>query len=79
MDFSNIDLNQPADVNWLHIAPPPGLAGFGEEERQFESLANAIRFVMEALVNFSRSTALIKTDADHLTFEEIKLLYSRLS
>jgi hypothetical protein len=79
MDFRNIDFNQPAAVNWLHVAPPRGLAGFGGDERQFESLANAVRFVMETLADFSRSTALIRTDAKHLNIEDIKLLYSRLS
>jgi hypothetical protein len=78
MDLANFDLNQPATVHWFATPPPAGTATFSSETRHFESVTDAIRFVMEELTEAPHASAWITTDAGSLTLVEITLLYSRL-
>jgi hypothetical protein len=78
MDLANFDLNQPATVHWFATPPPPGTDTFGGETRHFESVTDAIRFVMEELTEAPHASAWITTDAGSLTLVEITLLYSKL-
>jgi hypothetical protein len=50
----------------------------GEHTRQFESVTAAIRFVMEELPFYGKSTAWITTDTGTVALKEIKLLYARM-
>jgi hypothetical protein len=77
MDLANFDLNQPAIVHWF-ATPPPGTDPLGGETRHFESVTDAIRFVMEELTEAPHASAWITTDAGSLALDEITILYSRL-
>jgi hypothetical protein len=77
MDLANFDLNQPATVLWIdHPAPEGEVAG--APTRHFESVTDAIRFVMEELTEAPHASAWIAIDAGTLTLDEITILYSKL-
>jgi hypothetical protein len=73
------ELNEQASANWLLI-PERGVENgviYGGSNRLFESVRNAIRFVMEDLPAQQRSSAEIRTEADRVyKFAEIAKLYS---
>jgi hypothetical protein len=74
--MGSIDLNQPANALWTPAGgfAPPGQIG-GGQTRAFESVSNAVRFVMEELSPDDRSTAWITTDQGSLRPQEIQALY----
>jgi hypothetical protein len=78
MDLANFDLNQPATGHWFATPPPPGTDTFGGETRHFDSVTDAIRFVMEELTEAPHASAWITTGAGSLTLDEITILYSKL-
>jgi hypothetical protein len=61
-ELPSIDLNQRANVLWFAVPAPADAASFGGHTRQFESVTAAIRFVMEELPFYGRSTARITTE-----------------
>jgi hypothetical protein len=75
--MASIELNQPANALWIPAGglAPPGQIG-GGQTRSFESVSNAIRFIMEELSPDDRSTAWITTDHGSLTLQEIQALYN---
>jgi hypothetical protein len=75
MDLDRLDLHLPATVHWRN--PPPHQPQLGAHTRRFASVANAIRFVMDDLTDFPQLTASISTQGRELTFQQIRLLYSR--
>lgn len=77
-ELPSIDLNQRANVLWFAVPAPAHAASFGGHTRQFESVTAAIRFVMEELPFYGRSTARITTDTGSVELKEIKLLYARM-
>jgi hypothetical protein len=77
---SNLLLDQAASVTWLEMPQsfPPGAKMVGvSKSREFESVKNALRFVMEDLKSASQSSAMIHTDgvAD-LQIETIRQMYA---
>jgi hypothetical protein len=75
MRLATFNLTQPADVHWRN--PSPHEPAFRARQRHFASVKNAVRFVMEDLTDFPQTTAWITTGAGNLSFDEIKVLYSR--
>jgi hypothetical protein len=74
--MTSIDLNQPANALWIPAGgvAPSGQIG-GGQSRSFESVSNAVKFVMEELSPADRSTAWLTTDQGSLTLSEIQALY----
>jgi hypothetical protein len=75
-DLSTFDLNQPAEVNWL-TAPPLPRTGSIAGKRNFTTVLEAIRFVIEELPFYGRQNAFIKTGTDRLENDDIRLLHSK--
>ena len=50
-ELANVDLSQPASVHWRNPSPGRG-AAFSRLERRFQSVNNAVRFVMKDLTDF---------------------------
>jgi hypothetical protein len=60
----------------IMMAAKPGEAVFRRgKDRQFESLENAVRFVMEELSDRDRPTAMIQTDNASIQFSDIERLH----
>jgi hypothetical protein len=78
-EIENINLEQPANVLWWN-APPPANSGaiFGAETRHFESISNAVRFIMDDLTDFAQSTAWIQTHEGAIQGEQLRELCSKL-
>ncbi len=72
MDLESLDLNLPAQVHWMNPSPhqPKG----GERQRNFVSIQNAVRFVVEDLTDVPQTTAWIRTDLGDLNLDQIKRL-----
>ena len=72
------ELDEQASANWLLI-PEHGYENnvfYRGDNRQFESVRNAIRFVMEVLPDQQRPTADIETEAGRVyKIDEIAKLY----
>jgi hypothetical protein len=67
-----MDLDEPADVYWPQDLSPN--VARGAEKKSCETIAEAVRFVMETLPESSRAGAYIAADR-HLDFEEIRAIY----
>jgi len=76
--IEKIALDQPANAMWIPEIGPPGMIG-GGETRHFDSVDNAVRFVMEELLFEVRATAWITTDEGALPIERIEEIYRELS
>jgi hypothetical protein len=74
MNLKSLDYTRPAEVHWRN--PTPHLPSLGHHRRQFATLSNAIRFVMEDLTDFPQSTASISTERGNLTFVQTSAAYS---
>jgi hypothetical protein len=61
-----MDLDEPADVHWIADFTPNVV--HGGEKRSCETVAEAVRFVMETLREPSRSTAWIAAPEKHLDY-----------
>ena len=68
-----MDLDEPADVHWTANSTPNVLNG--GEKKSCETIAEAVRFVMETLQEPSRSTALIAAVERRFGYPEIKGIY----
>lgn len=68
-----MDLDEPADVHWIADLTPNVV--HGGEKRSCETVAEAVRFVMETLQEPSRSTAWIAAAEKHLDYAEIHAVY----
>jgi hypothetical protein len=76
-----VKLDQAAKVIWNEVTMRPVTLGKKIDTsatRDFESVPNAVRFVMEKLSPSERATAMIQTDEAGLLTGEIEVLYSRL-
>lgn len=76
-----IELEQAAKVIWndLNMRPiKPGTKIDHTMSRDFESVPNAVRFVMEKLSSAERGTAMIQTDQAGLLIGEITTLYAQI-
>jgi 6,7-dimethyl-8-ribityllumazine synthase len=69
-----VRLDQPANALWLET-PAPSAAVAGGETRHFDTVMNAISFIMEDLPADVRGSAWITTDDGSLTIEEIEQLW----
>jgi hypothetical protein len=76
-DLSTFDLNQPAEVNWLPAPPLPCTSSIAGK-RNFTTVLEAIRFVIEELPFYGRQTAFITTDTGRLKNGDIRLLHSTM-
>lgn len=68
-----MDLDEPADVYW-----PENLSSDvvrGAHKRSCETLAEAVKFIMETLPEGFRSVAYIAAADKHLRLDEIRALY----
>jgi hypothetical protein len=72
-----MNLEQAADVHWYGDRIVGRVQTMSDARQQtFETLRNAVRFVMEDLTDSARSTAFITTDGTGLLqMEEIQQLY----
>jgi hypothetical protein len=68
-----MDLDEPADVYWTEEMSPT-TAGGAEKKKSCETIAEAVRFVMETLPAPLRAGAYIGADKD-LDLEEIRAIY----
>ena len=66
--------NEAATVCWF----PPVVAGqvVSGRDRTFQSVDNAVTFVMEELQETERATAYIATDSREIEIEEIRRMYA---
>jgi hypothetical protein len=67
-----MDLDEPADVYWQEGLSPNVVPGAGK--KSCETIAEAVRFVMETLPEPFRAGAYVAADK-HLDFEEIQAIY----
>jgi len=67
-----MDLDEPADVYWPEDLSPNVVRG--AEKKSCETIAEAVRFVMETLPEPFRAGAYIAADK-HLDFDEIRAIY----
>jgi hypothetical protein len=67
-----MDLDEPADVYWSEDLSPN--VARGAEKKSCETIAEAVRFVMETLPEPFRAVAYIAADK-HLDFDEIRAIY----
>lgn len=79
-----LDLDQAATVTWLVMdemhdaAPLQPIIANKSRDRKFESVTNAVFFVMEKLSNTNRPSAMIHTDAREIQMPEIEVLYGQI-
>ena len=76
-------LDEPATVTWtemveMHPRGPRRLKLDFTRSRNFESVRNAVLFVMESMTAINRSTAMIHTDEGQISFAEITTLYNQI-
>jgi hypothetical protein len=75
-------MSDAANVHWIPEAAMmlarPGQRIVQGNERKFESVENALRFVMETLPVGVRSTATIQADGAIVQFEDIERTYKGL-
>jgi hypothetical protein len=76
-DLSTFDLNQLAEVNWLPAPPLPRTSSIAGK-RNFTTVREAIRFVIEELPFYGRQTAFITTGTGRLENGDIGFLHSKL-
>jgi hypothetical protein len=65
---ANIKLDQPASVFWLEGAP---------RRQSFDSVTDAVRFVMDDLAEHLRASAWIRIESSSLMIEQIEQLYKK--
>jgi hypothetical protein len=68
-------------VYWFHVEANPINIGddpinTGGRDCKFESVENAVRFVMEELSDEDRATAIIQTDNETIHIENIQKMYA---
>ena len=63
---SKIKLDQPAEAFWIAAGP---------NRRSFNSVTDAVRFVLDDLVEYHRASAWIKIENSSLALEKIEQLY----
>jgi hypothetical protein len=68
-----MDLDEPADVYWPEDLPPNVARGAGK--KSCETIAEAVRFVMETLPEPHRAAAYIAAADRRLHLEEIRAIY----
>jgi len=73
---------EAAKVLWMPepemVARPPGSQIIpGGRDRQFESVENAVRFVMEDLSEYERGNAIIQTDSGTIHRADIEAMYAQ--
>ena len=68
-----MDLDEPADVHWPEHPSPNSVSG--GDKKSCETVAEAVRFVMETLAEPLRPFAWIATPEKHLDYEEIRAIY----
>jgi hypothetical protein len=74
---AELDLDEQASADWMLVPerPQDGVI-YGGQSRAFESVRNAIRFVMEKIPSHQRATAHVRTDSGHTyRFDEIVRIY----
>jgi hypothetical protein len=76
-------MTEAANVHWfpeaaMMLAKPGQKIVHPGDDRKFESVGNALRFVMETLPPGVRSTAIIQTDNASIQFEDIERMYKGL-
>lgn len=73
-------LDQAATVSWVEgmLKQPDGKLVPDSKSKEFESVRLALRFVMEAMNEGSRPTALIDTDSTTLHQADIESMYASL-
>jgi hypothetical protein len=78
--MARIAIDQAANALWISSADlaAAGRIG-GGRTRHFESVLNAVRFIMEELGPADRATAWITTDEGRITMEEIEAIYKESS
>jgi len=82
-DKSKLLLDQAATVSWADIgqmrpvSPGVSLAPHSRN-RDFESVRNAVQFIMEKLDAGSRSSAMILTDGATLHYADIEAIYAQI-
>jgi hypothetical protein len=68
-----MDLDEPADVHWPEHLSPNDVSG--GQKKSCETVAEAVRFVMETLPAASRPFAWIAAFERYLDYEEIQAIY----
>jgi hypothetical protein len=68
-----MDLDEPADVYWPEDMSPNVVRG--AHKKSCETIAEAVRFVMETLPEPFRAIAYMAAADKHLRFEEIMAIY----
>ena len=74
-------MTEPATVFWYSQEikkPADGSKKFGGRDRKFESVENAVTFVMEKLSATERGTSMIMTDSRSIYPMDIKRIYEGL-
>jgi hypothetical protein len=79
------DLDQAAKVTWIvmdemqsRLPHHPKIEQSQSRSRDFESVKNAVLFVMEKLSGINRTSAMIHTDTRAIQMAEIEVLYSQI-
>jgi hypothetical protein len=76
-------MTEAATVYWFHVEANPFTVGDpinnGGRDCKFESLENAVRFVMEELSGGDRASALIQTDSRTIHIADIEKMYAASS
>jgi capsular polysaccharide biosynthesis protein len=68
-----MDLDEPADVHWPDDMAPNAVRG--AHTRSFETIAEAVRFVMETLPETFRTSAYIAATDKRLGYPEVQAIY----
>jgi hypothetical protein len=68
-----MDLDEPADVHWSEAAPSTVVDA--SNKKSCETVAEAVRFVMETLAEPFRPSAWIASSEKHLGYPEIQTIY----
>lgn len=69
-----MDLDEPADVCWPEHLSPNAVSG--GEKKSCETIAEAVRFVMETLPEAFRPFAWIAALERHFDYAEIQAIYA---
>jgi hypothetical protein len=68
-----MDLDEPADVHWPEDMSPNAVRG--AHKKSCETIAEAVKFVMETLPEPFRAVAYVAAADKHLRFDEIRAIY----
>ncbi|MGA2792227.1 MAG: hypothetical protein ABSE69_01640 [Roseiarcus sp.] len=72
-----MNLDQAATVLWTRHQDMSNTNVTGGSQRQFDSLRNAVRFVMEELPDVEKGTAFVQTIDRSCPIAEIQEIYAR--